>query len=290
VAGAAEAEAATLVASTLPDLIDDQASGELADHGVPAVAGLRTALACAQALRTGAGDPERLRGIAAAARAARSRDRETGSGGDGWVDEVEAKELLRRGGIAVPEGTVVATEDECAAAAAALGGPVALKVASPGLRHKRDVNGVRLGVRGGEDARAAYRGLVSSPAGPAGRVLVERMAPPGTELLIAARADAVVPTLVIGLGGKWVETLDDVAIVPLPADADRCRAALGSLRGAAQLTGERGGDPVDVAAAAKLASALGALLLESGLALLELNPVVVHREGCLALDAIGRRR
>ena len=43
-------EAATLVASTLPDLIDDAASGELARHGVPAVAGLRTALACAKAL------------------------------------------------------------------------------------------------------------------------------------------------------------------------------------------------------------------------------------------------
>jgi hypothetical protein len=152
------------------------------------------------------------------------------------------------------------------------------------------VNGLRLDVRGGEDARAAYRGLVSSPAAKEGRVLVERMAPPGIELLIAARADAVVPAVVIGLGGTWVEALDDVAIVPLPAEADRCKAALLSLRGAAQLTGERGGDPVDVPAAARLASALGALLLESGLALLELNPVVVHREGCLALDAIGRRR
>src|SRR6185295_10386638 len=71
VAGAAETKAATLVASTLPDLIDDQASGELAEHGVPAIAGLRTALACAQALRAQPGSPERLREVASAAQAAK---------------------------------------------------------------------------------------------------------------------------------------------------------------------------------------------------------------------------
>jgi acetyl-CoA synthetase len=286
VAGAAETAAATLVASTLPDLIDDKATRELADHGVPVVAGLRTALACAQAVRVPGGEPERLRAIARVARACRDH-RSDLDGGDSWIDEVEAKALLRSGGVAVPEGALVATEDECAAAAAALGGPLALKLASPGLRHKSDVNGVRLGVRGDDDARAAYRALVSSPEG--AQVLVERMAPPGVELLIAARADAVVPALVVGLGGTWVEALDDVAIVPLPADEERCEAAILSLRGAPLLTGERGGQAADVDSAAALASALGSLLVESGLDLLELNPVVVHADGCVAVDAIGRR-
>jgi acetyl-CoA synthetase len=70
VAGADETEAATLVASTLPDLIDDEASGELASRGVPAIAGLATAIRCALALRRPAADPHRLREIAAAARIA----------------------------------------------------------------------------------------------------------------------------------------------------------------------------------------------------------------------------
>ncbi len=116
------------------------------------------------------------------------------------------------------------------------------------------------------------------------------MAPPGVELLVAARADAVVPALVVGLGGIWAEALDDVAIVPLPADAERVERAIRSLRGAAALAGGRGRQPLDLAAAARLAAAIGALLLESGLDLLELNPVVVHREGCVALDALGRTR
>jgi len=289
VAGAAETESATLVGSTLPDLIDDEASGELAAHGVPAVAGLRTVLACAQALRQPPGDAHRLREIAGVARSARRGTPAPGPGGDGWVDEVEAKELLRNAGITVPDGALVNNEDDCAKAVEALGGPAALKLASPELRHKSDVGALRLDVRGGPDARAAYRGLVSLPSAAGGRVLVEPMSPPGVELMIAARADAVVPALVISLGGTWVDTLDDVAVVPLPADRERCEVAILSLRGAPALTGARGADAVDVDAAASLAEGVGSLLLEAGLDLLELNPVVVHRKGCVAVDAIGRR-
>jgi acetate---CoA ligase (ADP-forming) len=291
VAGATETEAATLIASTLPDLIDDEASAELADHGVPVVAGLRTALACAQAVRVPASDPRRLREIASATAQAAAPGGPTGdSEADGWLDEIEAKELLRAAGITVPEGRVVASEDECAAAAVELGGPVALKIARPGLRHKSDAGALRLGLQTGEAVRSAFRGLSASAASGNARVLVERMAPPGVELLIAARADAVVPVLVVGLGGIWTEALDDVAIVPLPADAKRVETAILSLRGAAALAGGRGGQPVDLGAAAALGAAIGSLLLAAGLDLLELNPVVVHPEGCLALDAVGRRR
>ena len=114
VAGADETHAATLVASTLPDLIDDQASGELASRGVPAVAGLATALRCALALRHPPAEPDRLREIAAAARTAGAARR--AADGDGWLDEIDAKELLRSAGVPVPPGLAVANEDECARA------------------------------------------------------------------------------------------------------------------------------------------------------------------------------
>jgi acetyl-CoA synthetase len=286
IAGAAEAQAATLVASTLPDLIDDEASGELADRGVPAIAGLRTALACARALRAVGASPSRLREIAAAAEA-RARQ-PAGGGADGWIDEIDAKRLLKAAGIAVPEGRVVASEDESAAAVEALG-PLALKLVSPELHHKSDAGGLRLGLRSADEARAAYRELTASPAGGGARVLAERMASPGVELLVAARADGVVPALVIGLGGIWAEALDDVAVVPLPADPERVEAAIRTLRGAAAIAGGRGAEPADLRSTAGLAAAVGSLLLDEGLDLLEINPVVVHRDGCIALDALGRR-
>ena len=68
----------------------------------------------------------------------------------------------------------------------------------------------------GDDAVRAAHARVAAAGGGA-PVLVEAMAAPGVELVVAARRDAVVPALVVGLGGVWTELLGDVAVVPLPA-------------------------------------------------------------------------
>ena len=238
--GAAAAAAAALVASTLPELLQDESAGAFIERGVPAVAGLRTALACAAALRRMPARPERLRSIAAVA-AAPAR-------GDGrWLSEAEAKALLRAHGIAVPDGRVVADAEDAVRAADELGGAVALKASSPTLRHKSDAGALALGVSGADAVRAAFARV----AAPGRAVLVERMAEPGIELFVAARRDAVVPALVVGLGGIWTELLGDVAIVPLPAPPARVEAALRSLRAAGVLTGARGRMPVDLAGAGR---------------------------------------
>jgi hypothetical protein len=93
---------------------------------------------------------------------------------------------------------------------------------------------------------------------------------------------------VLGLGGIWTELLDDVAIVPLPADAARIEAALRSLRGAPVLAGGRGGASINLAAVARLAEGI-ATLLHDGLDLIELNPVVATSAGAVAVDAAARR-
>ncbi|HEX2467528.1 MAG TPA: acetate--CoA ligase family protein [Solirubrobacterales bacterium] len=287
-AGAGDTAAAALVASTLPDLIDADANRELAAQGVPAIAGLRTALVCAQAVRRPRGDPARLRAIESAA-ASVARAASGGASPDGWLDEVEAKRLLTEGGVAVPRGAVVSGEDECVRVARELDWPVALKLSSPRLQHKSESGALALGLASEADVRSAHRRLADSAPAPDARMLVERMVEPGVELLVSARSDAVVPALVVGLGGIWTEALNDVTIVPLPADAARVEAALRSLRGAPLLTGGRGGQPLDLGAVAAAAARVGELLLEHGLELLELNPVVVHREGCVALDAVAHR-
>ena len=115
------------------------------------------------------------------------------------------------------------------------------------------------------------------------------MATPEVELLVGARRDGVVPSLAIGFGGIWTEALDDVAVVPLPVSPERAERAILSLRAAPLLTGARGRQPLDLADAAELASRAGDTLLEHDLALLELNPVAVGLDGCVALDAVAQR-
>ena len=282
-AGAAASRVPVSVASTLPELLDDDAAARFAAAGVPPVAGLRTGLACAAALRKRPGDAHRLRAIGGTARSVRH------GRADGWLAEHEAKQLLRAARLPVVDGRLVAGEDDAAAALAELGGPVAVKLSAPTLRHKTEAGALVLDVRGEEDLRAAHRRLAELATDGAA-VLVERMAPPGAELLVAARLEGVVPNLVIAAGGLWTEVLGDAAVVPLPADPDRVEAAIRSLRAAPLFTGGRGRPELDVAAAARLAASVGELLLGADLALVELNPVLVHERGVTVVDALAARR
>jgi succinyl-CoA synthetase beta subunit len=229
-------------------------------------------------MRLRAGDPVRLRAIAACA------DRPRGDGSR-WLSEQESKDLLRAAGIAVVEGRLVVSSDDAAAALAQWGAPIAMKLSAPSVRHKSEIGGVALDLCDEAGVRAAYGRLASLAAQHGGDVLAERMAGPGVELLVAARTDAIVPALVLGLGGIWTELLDDVAIVPLPASAARIGQALMSLRGAPVLTGGRGRSAVDLGAACELAEHVGELLIARSLALIELNPVVVNASGAVVADA-----
>ena len=282
--GASRCPVPVMVSSTLPELLDEDAALTFIDAGVAAVAGLRTGLACTAAVLTPPGDPARLREMAVAARAVAAPP--AAANGSRWLSEHEAKELLRAASLPVVDGRVVSGEDDAVVALSELGGHVAVKLSAPSLQHKADVGALFLGVRTEEAARSAHRDLVALGVEGA-HVLVERMAPPGAELLVAARADAVVPCLVVGAGGVWTEALDDVAVVPLPATPERVEAALRTLRSAALFTGGRGQEALDVGAAARLAVAAGEILLSSGLELLELNPVLVHERGAVAVDAVA---
>jgi acetate---CoA ligase (ADP-forming) len=290
VLGAAASAVPVMVASTLPELLDENAALAFMDAGIPAVAGLRTGLACAAALAKPPADPARLREIAAATRRAAGSAPTAGSGsapdptlnGRRWLSEHEAKQLLRRAGVAVVDGRVVADEDDAVLALSELGGHVAVKLSAPSVQHKAELGALSLDVCTEEEMREAHRRLGELGIEDAA-VLVERMAPPGLELIVAARADGVVPCVVVGAGGIWTEALDDVAIVPLPASPDGVERAMRRLRAA------RAGSAasLDLAAAAALAARAGELLVEHGLELLELNPVRVDERGAMAVDAVA---
>jgi acyl-CoA synthetase (NDP forming) len=280
-AGAAAGPAPVLVAATLPELLDDAAASRFIGSGLPAIAGLRTGLACAAALRKPAGDPARLREIAAVASALRGAN-----GRPRPLAEHEAKELLRAARLPVVEGRLAATEDDAVRALGDLGAPLALKLSGPALLHKTELGALILDLREPDDVRGAHRRLAGLRVEGAA-VLAERMAAPGFELFVAAFRDAVVPALVVGLGGVWTELYDDVAIVPLPASPGSVERALRSLRGAPLLTGARGRPPLDLPAVARLASGVGAVLIEQRLSLIELNPVVAYERGAVAVDAVA---
>src|SRR5690349_21255046 len=204
-AGAALCRVPTMVSSTLPELLDDAAAWRFAEHGVPAAAGLRTGLRCAAALSDERGDPARLRAIATACRRAAngSRDpRPETRDPSAWLAEHEAKDLLREAGARVVDGRLVRGEIEAVDAFEALGGAVAIKLSSSTIQHKSELGAIELDLRSAHEVRQAYRRL-SELSIDGGGMLVERMAPPGVEVIVAARRDGLVPALIVGLGGIW---------------------------------------------------------------------------------------
>ena len=108
-------------------------------------------------------------------------------------------------------------------------------------------------------------------------------------MLVSATRDGVVPSLVVGLGGIWTELLDDVAVIPLPAGAERIKTAVEQLRGYTLLSGGRGKAPLAVTALCELAQSVGDALLREDLSLVEINPVIVSENAAVAVDAVVQR-
>jgi len=118
---------------------------------------------------------------------------------------------------------------------------------------------------------------------------VERLAPTrdGIELLIGARRDrSFGPVVVIGLGGVHAELVRDVVVALAPVGTAQADRMIRSLRGASLLLGARGGQPLNIAAAAQAAARLSELAARRReIAEIEINPMLVLRGGVLGLDA-----
>ncbi|MEU6541386.1 acetate--CoA ligase family protein [Streptomyces sp. NPDC047000] len=195
--------------------------------------------------------------------------------------EPQLKQLLAGAGIAVPDGRVVRDAEEAAALTAALGGRAVFKAVLPGLLHKSEAGGVRVGVTP-QEARDAFQDLAAL----GGDVLVEELAADGAEALVGVRSSPLGTVLTVGLGGLFTELLDDVAHRVLPlADGDAERM-IAELRGAALLHGARGTEAVGADALAGLLYRLSDAVRDwPGEFELDLNPVRLRPDGAIVLDA-----
>jgi acyl-CoA synthetase (NDP forming) len=213
--------------------------------------------------------------------------------GSDTLMEVDSKALLALYGAPVTRETMCRSADEAVAAAAKIGGKVALKVMSYALPHKSDVGGVRLGLSGDEDVRAGYAGLLADVArnAPDARiegVLVQEMAPARLEILCGMTRDPVFgPIVAVGLGGVMVEILGEAALLPVPFDALDVKQALEGLLGGRLLSSSRGLKADELDAVTRLALALGQAALElPEIAEIDVNPVRVADGAALAADAL----
>ena len=203
-----------------------------------------------------------------------------------FLSESDGLGLLADFGVPVIGHRVAASVEGAIAAADAIGWPVALKTAAPGVTHKSDVGGVRLGLSGPDALRLAYLEL-SATLGP--QVTVAAMAPTGVELALGiVRDDQFGPLVLVAAGGVLVEVLHDRRLALPPVDRTGAMRLLDRLTARPLLDGVRGAPPVDLDAVAGAIVALSSLAVALGdrIAALDVNPLIAGPEGCVAVDAL----
>ena len=198
-----------------------------------------------------------------------------------YLSEAASLAWLAANGIATVPFRLCQNESEVCDAIQAFGTPVAIKAASPDVPHKSEHGLVFLNVN--DEARALQcfsaiknklRELNAADEG----TIVAKMIKPQRELMIGGRIDTRFgPVVMIGDGGKYVEALQDFALLLAPFTTEEVLNALNGLRIAPILHGTRGEPPLDLNGFAAMAVRMGEILMaeKERVASIDLNPVMV---------------
>ncbi|MEL6768067.1 MAG: acetate--CoA ligase family protein [Pseudomonadota bacterium] len=217
---------------------------------------------------------------------------EAPSGPARQLDEAAAKAALAAAGMPVPAHRI-ATVETAAAAAAELGFPVALKALDARLLHKTEAGALRLNLADPAAVSAAAVAMGAEmatrvPEIPLNRVLVEAMAPPPVaEIMASVSHDpSVGPVMLIAGGGTEAELWGDSTLLAAPFTRREIARALDRLKTARLIEGWRGKPPGDREALLDALEALARCAEATGAREIEINPIIVGRQGVLAVDAV----
>jgi acyl-CoA synthetase (NDP forming) len=208
--------------------------------------------------------------------------------------EHESYEVLKAYHFPVVKSSLARNKTEAAEAAQKIGFPVVLKIASPDILHKFDFGGVKLNLNNKNEVGQAYEKILKNvlakkPKAKIKGVLVEEMASQGKEIILGMSRDPQFgPILMFGMGGIYVEALEDVSfrlapIRELTADMMIMRTKTHKI-----LEGFRGEPAYDIKAVSECLKRLSQLVTDfEEIKELDINPLFVYEKGkgCAIVDA-----
>ena len=210
--------------------------------------------------------------------------------------EAQAKQLLAQADIASAPEEVCTSVEAAVIAAKKIGFPVVMKIVSPDILHKSEIGGVLLDIHDEAAVREGFallmqRGKSAAPHARLDGVLVAKQLKGGVECILGIHQDPVFgPVAMFGLGGIFVEILQDVVLHRCPFGPDVAEEMIRSIKGAPLLLGARGRPVADIKALAEMLSQLSAFAVAAGprLQSIDLNPVLAmpQGQGAYAVDAV----
>lgn len=208
------------------------------------------------------------------------------------LTEVEAKDFLRAWGIRTNDTLLAKNKSQAISLSQKLGFPVALKICSPDIIHKSDAGGVKLGLKSKRQVGEAYNQIMNSirqkhPQAKIMGVSVQKMAPPGVEVIIGMSKDPQFgPVIMFGLGGIWVEILKDVSFRLIPITLRDAKEMIRELKGFPLLQGYRNLPPAHLPSLEDMLLKVSQMIEATpGIKELDINPIFAYQDGAIAVDA-----
>lgn len=208
--------------------------------------------------------------------------------------EQESYEILKAYNFPVVKSLLAENEGQAVEAAEKIGFPVVLKIASQDVLHKFDFGGVKLNLKNKTEVRKGYHEIVNNvlakkPDAKIKGVLVEEMASQGKEIILGMNRDPQFgPILMFGLGGIYVEALEDVTFRLAPIRELTATVMITSTKTHKILKGFRGEKEYDIDAIADCLKRLSQLVTDlEDIKELDINPLIVYEKGkgCASVDA-----
>lgn len=210
----------------------------------------------------------------------------------GEIVEFQAQGMLQAYNLPIPKTKLARTSDEAMKAADAIGYPVVLKIASPQISHKSDVDGVKVNLKTAEQVRATFMDITARAQRMREEAfisgcLVQGMAPPNSkEVIVGVKRDPQFgPLILFGLGGIYVEVLKDVSFRLAPLSKEDAQEMIREVKSFPLLRGVRGEPPVNFKALEEVLMIMSQLALDfPEIQEAEFNPVLVSPEKAIVAD------
>lgn len=201
----------------------------------------------------------------------------------GALSDREARELLKNYDIPLPRYQIVEREEELDKIDIPF--PVVLKVSSPKILHKTDVNGVRLDIKDIDELKIVFQDF--KKRFPSEAFLVEEMMEKGVEIIIGLIQDATFGiTIMVGIGGIFTEIYRDVSFRVVPIERDDALEMIEELKGKKLFEGFRNipANKEKVIDLLLKVSNMGFELMDY-IDQMDLNPVFVYKDSVCVVDA-----
>ena len=213
--------------------------------------------------------------------------------GQRFLPEFESKALLAAYGIPVNRGEVARSREEAVHLAVEIGYPLAMKIYSPDVVHKSDVDGIRLNLSHAGDVRMAFDSIMASVrthnpgARLSGVTLQPMLKPPDYELILGSKRDSHFgPVILFGMGGIMAEILRDQAIALPPLNRLLARRLIESTRVSRLLRGYRNRPAANLEVLEEILLRLSQLVTDiPEIAELDINPLFLTEDKACAVDA-----